>query len=246
MGSVHINDTNIAQYCHFGWGENRFGIDNYPEQCAKLALRYMQKRSKKRAFDVGCAIGRSSFELAREFDEVIGVDLSARFILEAQRLKESGVLRYAIPAEGELEVFHEVRLNKFGLEHASKKVNFWQADACNLKPIFTDFDLIFAGNLIERLYDPRKFLEAMPERLCHGGLLILTSSYTWDEAFTPKEKWIGGYKRDGEDVSTLRGLEEILGKDFDLIDTRDIPFVVQETIRKHQYTIAQMSVWEKK
>ncbi len=245
MTNAYTTDTIIAQYCHFGWGENRLGVPNYPETCAKLALAYMEDRPKTKAFDVGCAIGRSSFELAREFDEVIGVDFSARFIQEALRLKESGVLRYAIPEEGEIESFHEVRLNKFGLEHASKKVNFWQADACNLKPIFTGFDLVFAGNLIDRLYDPRKFLNSMAPRIHKGGLLILTSPYTWQEESTPKEKWIGGYKRDGENVTTLQGLEEILGGDFKLLDTRDIPFVIQETARKHQHTIAQMSVWER-
>lgn len=242
MNDMHV----LAKYCHFGWGENRFGVPNYPETCVKLALEYMGDRPKERAFDVGCAIGRSSFELARAFDEVIGVDFSARFIQEALRLKESGVLRYAVPVEGEIEAFYEVRLNKFGLEHASKKVNFWQADACNLKPIFTDFDLVFAGNLIDRLYDPRKFLESMAPRIRKNGLLVLTSPYTWQEESTPKEKWIGGYKRDGENVTTLQGLEEILGGDFKLLDTRDVPFVIQETARKHQHTVAQMSVWERR
>jgi len=246
MTNVYMTDSVISQYCHFHWGENALKVPNYPERCAKEALSYMKDRPKERALDVGCAIGRSSFELAREFDEVIGVDFSARFIQEAIRLKESGILRYAIPTEGELEEYHEVRLNKFGLEHASKKVNFWQADACNLKPIFTDFDLVFAGNLIDRLYDPAKFLESMAERIRKGGLLILTSPYTWQEESTPKEKWIGGYKRDGEPVTTLQGLEEILGGDFRLIDTQEIPFVIRETARKHQHTIAQMSVWERR
>ncbi len=50
----------------------------------------------------------------------------------------------------------------------------------------------------------------------------------------------------GENVSTLQGLEEILGKDFRLVDTRDVPFVIQETARKHQHTIAQMTIWEKR
>ena len=60
-----------------------------------------------------------------------------------------------------------------------------------------------------------------------------------------KRKWIGGYKRDGENVTTLQGLEEILANKFKLIDTIDVPFVIQETARKHQHTVAQMSIWEK-
>ena len=242
----YTTDSIISQYCHFGWGENVLGVENYPEKCALLALEYMQEKPRRKAFDIGCAIGRSSFELARGFEEVIGVDFSARFIQEAERLKENGVLRYMMPAEGELELFHEVRLEDHGLQEEADKVAFWQADACNLKPIFTGFDLIFAGNLIDRLYDPQKFLDSLAERLHRGGLLILTSPYTWQEESTPKEKWIGGYRRDGESVTTLEGLQEILGSDFRLIDRKDVPFVIQETARKHQHTIAEMSVWERR
>jgi len=242
----YTTDSIIAQYCHFGWGENALGVENYPSICASIALEYMKDKPRGKALDIGCAIGRSSLELARGFDEVIGVDFSARFIQEAQTLIDNGVLRYVMPSEGELETFHEVNLGHFGLENEAKKVSFWQADACNLKPSYKDFDLIFGGNLIDRLYDPKKFLDAMADRINKGGLLILTSPYTWQEESTPKDKWIGGYKRDGENVSTLQGLEEILGTDFSLVDTKDVPFVIQETARKHQYTVAQMTVWEKK
>jgi len=246
MSNPYTTDNIISQYCHFSWGENRLGVENYPATCASLALAYMKDKPRKKAFDIGCAIGRSTFELARGFDEVIGVDFSTRFVQEAQKMKEEGVLRYVMPTEGELEAFHEVKLSSFSLEAEASKVAFWQADACNLKPIFQDFDLIFAGNLIDRLYDPKKFLDSMASRLNDKGLLILTSPYTWQEESTAKEKWIGGYKRDGENVSTLQGLEEILRKDFKLVDTKDVPFVIQETARKHQHTIAEMSVWEKR
>ncbi|RRS30260.1 MAG: SAM-dependent methyltransferase [Epsilonproteobacteria bacterium (ex Lamellibrachia satsuma)] len=241
----YTSDSVISQYCHFGWGENALGVENYPAKCANIALKYMKGKAKRKAFDIGCAVGRSSFELARGFEEVTGVDFSARFIQEAQKLKENGVLRYVMPIEGELEDFHEVNLAAFGLEQEREKVTFWQADACNLKPLFKDFDLIFAGNLLDRLYDPKKFLDSLAARLNEGGILVLTSPYTWQEESTPREKWIGGYKRDGENVTTLQGLEEILGKDFKLIDTLDIPFVIQETARKYQHSIAQMTVWKK-
>ena len=244
--NMYNTDTLISQYCHFGWGENSLNVENYPSTCARIALTYMKDKPKRKALDVGCAIGRSTFELARGFDEVIGVDFSARFIQEAQNLKENGILRYTMPTEGELENFHEVKLADFDLEEERNKVSFWQADACNLKPLYKEFDLIFGGNLIDRLYDPKKFLDSLAPRINDGGMLILTSPYTWQEESTPKEKWIGGYKRDGENVTTLDGLKEILGDDFELIDTKDIPFVIQETARKYQHTIAQMTIWEKK
>ncbi len=75
---------------------------------------------------------------------------------------------------------------------------------------------------------------------------MLTSPYTWLEEFTQKDEWLGGFKKDGENFSTLDGLKEVLGEHFKLIDTKDVPFVIRETSRKHQYTVSQMSVWEKK
>jgi hypothetical protein len=134
----YTTDSIIAQYCHFGWGENRLGVENYPSKCASIALEIMKDKPRKRAFDIGCAIGRSSFELARGFDEVIGVDFSARFIQEAEVLKQNGVLRYTVATEGELESFYEVNLTNYNLENERDKVAFWQADACNLKPIYKD------------------------------------------------------------------------------------------------------------
>ncbi len=239
-------DTLIAQYAEFGWGKPAFGVQNYPAACVKFALEFMKRKPKRKALDVGCAIGRSTFELARAFDEVTGLDFSARFISLATQLAEEGRLGYAFPTEGELVRYEEVHLKDFGLEAKAKRVQFWQADACNLKPQFRGYDLIFAGNLIDRLYDPAKFLSDLHERLNEGGMLVLTSPYTWLEEFTPKEKWLGGFKKDGEDFTTLDGLKAHLLPRFRLIHTRDIPFVIKETARKHQHTVAQMSVWEKR
>jgi 5-histidylcysteine sulfoxide synthase/putative 4-mercaptohistidine N1-methyltranferase len=244
--NIYESDELISQYAEFGWGESSFEVDNYPETCVKLSLAYMKDKPKKRALDIGCAIGRSSFELAREFDEVVGLDFTARFISLATRMKEDKKIGYEIVDEGELTTKKIVSLKEFGLEDEAEKVSFFQADACNLKPHYHGYDLIFAGNLIDRLYAPKKFLKDIHERLNDGGMFILTSPYTWLEEFTKKEDWIGGFRKDGEIFRTLDGLKEVLGKDFNLLDTKDIPFVIRETSRKHQHTVAQMSVWQKK
>ena len=245
-GNIYESDDLVSQYIEFGWGEPSLGVPNYPATCASIALSYMQGRPKTNALDIGCAIGRSSFELARAFDRVTGLDFTARFIATASQMKQEKSLHYAHTIEGDLQAFESVHLKEFDLEEVTEKVTFWQADACNLKPIFTGYDLIFAGNLIDRLYDPKKFLEDMAHRLHDGGLLILTSPYTWLEDFTAKSKWLGGYQKEGKAIMTLDGLKEILGKEFHFVETKEIPFVIKETARKYQHTIAQMSVWEKK
>jgi len=127
------------------------------------------------------------------------------------------------------------------------KVSFWQGDACNLKPNFNSYDLVIATNLIDRLYNPRLFLDTIDERLNNNGVLIFTSPYTWQESSTAKEFWLGGYiDADGNEVKTIDSLKVVLGEKFELLHVQDLDFVIKETARKYQHTVSQVSVWTKK
>lgn len=244
--NLYETDRLLAQYCEFHYGPEYFGVANFPKACAALCLAYMAERPRRRALDLGCATGRAAFELARGFEAVEGIDYTARFIRIALALKEGQRVQYAIPTEGELTESREIDPVALGLAEVAGRVAFWQGDAANLKPQFTGYDLIFAGNLIDRLSRPRAFLDSVHERLNPGGLLILTSPYTWLTEFTPKEEWLGGFTRDGRPVTTLEGLHEHLDAHFRLIDRRDVPFVLRETARKFQHTLAEMTVWERR
>ncbi|NQV70172.1 MAG: 5-histidylcysteine sulfoxide synthase [Pseudohongiella sp.] len=251
INNQYETDEQVSQYIEFHFGDEYHSVANYAKACGDLCLEYFATKAKgseaKRALDLGCAIGRTSFELATVFDYVDGIDFSTRFVSVATQLKETGAQRYKIRAEGDLFDFKEARLADLQLDEAAQKCNFWQGDACNLADKYANYNLIFAGNLIDRLYDPRFFLSTIHERLADNGLLILTSPYTWIEEFTVSEKWLGGYKRDGENFSTLDGLKEVLASNFELADKpRDVPFVIRETARKFQHSIAQMTVWQRK
>jgi hypothetical protein len=80
-----------------------------------------------------------------------------------------------------------------------------------------------------------------------GGLLVITSPYTWSEEFTVKDEWFGGYRHAGEPVWSLDGLREALALHFRQVgEPRDVPFVVRETRRKFQHSQAELTVWELK
>jgi hypothetical protein len=77
--------------------------------------------------------------------------------------------------------------------------------------------------------------------------LLLTSPYTWLEEFTPKAHWLGGIRENGEALTTHQALQRLLGSQFEEIaQPRDIPFVIRETARKYQHTVAQLTVWRKR
>ena len=247
--SAYETDAMVSQYAEFHYGDAALGVPNFPQAMAQLALEAHRRHgngSQGRALDLGCATGRASFELARTFEQVIGIDFSARFIQVGIRLAETGAIRYTMPEEGELVSYHERRLDTLGLAETAGRVAFWQGDACNLKDLFNRFDLILAANLIDRLYAPRRFLDAVADRLNPGGLLVLASPYTWLEDYTKRSEWIGGFKRDGESYTTLDGLKDILGSHFELIEgPSPVPFVIRETRRKHQHTLSEVTVWKR-
>src|SRR6185369_7102044 len=242
------SDSLAAQYCDAHYGPEHFGVPNFAVTCADIALSAMGARKKSHALDLGCAVGRASFELAKGgFDKVTGLDFSTRFFRLAARMQEEGYLRYALPEEGEVVSFHEIGLEGLGLGEVRERVQFYQADACNLPEKFTGYDLVLAANLIDRLYSPRRFLTTIHERMNPGGLLVITSPYTWLEEFTKKEEWLGGYREAGEPVWTLDGLKEALAPHFRMLgEPRDVPFVIRETRRKFQHSVAELTVWELK
>lgn len=244
--SVYETDRLLSEYAEFHYGDEYYGVPNFARAVAEFALAAMGDRPARTALDLGCATGRTTFELARRFNKVTGIDFSARFIGAGAQLAAQGSLRYTLTDEGELVSYHERHLSELGLEGVRDKVEFFQGDACNLKPHFAAYDLIVAANLIDRLYSPRKLLESIHTRINPGGLLVITSPYTWLEEHTPRSEWIGGFKQDGETVTTLDGLKTVLGGHFRLLgEPRSIPFVIRETRRKFQHTLAETTVWER-
>ncbi|MDD2887894.1 MAG: 5-histidylcysteine sulfoxide synthase [Aliarcobacter sp.] len=243
--NVYETDELISQYCEFHYGSENFGVKNFCLNSVELLKPYLKDIKSKKALDLGCSVGRSTFELAKDFDEVIGIDFSANFINVGVKLKTYDSLIYKVKKEGEIFEEKTVSLESLGLEEIKEKVTFMQGDACNLKDIYTGFDLIFCSNLIDRLYYPLKFLQDIPSRVNENGLLVLLSPYTWLEDYTLKENWLGGYIKDNKEVYTLDTLKETL-VDFELLETIDVPFVIKETSRKYQHTISQMSIWKKK
>jgi 5-histidylcysteine sulfoxide synthase/putative 4-mercaptohistidine N1-methyltranferase len=243
---LYETDQLVTQYLDFHYGSPAaLGVPNFPRACVEAVMPRVPADRRRRCLDIGCSVGRSAFEFARHFAHVDALDFSARFIQAGVRLQEGDEVLYEVPTEGELTVSRAVCLERLGLAAVAGRVSFMQGDACNLKPIYADYDLVFAGNLIDRLYDPRLFLDLIGDRVVPGGLLVLTSPYTWLEEYTPRDKWIGGRREHGEPLDTFTGIERILCPRFTIEHRAEIPFVIRETARKHQHSLAEMSIWRR-
>ncbi|MGL6166083.1 MAG: hypothetical protein ACRC04_17330, partial [Aeromonas veronii] len=59
--------------------------------------------------------------------------------------------------------------------------------------------------------------------------------------------WLGGIRENGEALTTYQALQRLLAAEFEEhCPPRDVPFVIRETARKYQHTVAQLTVWRKR
>ncbi|CAL1532145.1 unnamed protein product [Lymnaea stagnalis] len=253
---VYESKKLLSEYLvfHFGTPDQllpfQFGPKDsldFPKRCADLCLKYYQPREgiPNRALDIGCAVGRSSFELTRGVEQVIGIDYSQAFVNAANVLKSEGQLKYSLVQEG--DIFTE-EIAEVPKDINRTKVTFEQGDACCLKSSLGQFGVVLAANLICRLHHPKDFLDRLRLLLPHpGSILVITAPYTWLTDFTAKELWLGGFiNQAGDAVTGFQTLQKELGQDFDLLEEVNMPFFIRETARKNQWTVAHATVWRRK
>lgn len=106
------------------------------------------------ALDLGCSSGYATFQLAKKFAYVIGVDLSFSFISEARR---------------------RMVLSRLG------NLDFVVAD-CLMPPFLPNkFDLVIALNIVE-LVDAEQLLDSIHSLLKHDGEVAFSSSYDYNRS----------------------------------------------------------------
>ena len=211
-----------------------------PKEALGFAVRtvselYDPARPVARALDLGCAVGRSSFELAALSAEVIGIDFSNAFIEAARELQRTGHLHYERldEAAASTQLTAEVPPSL-----PRNRVHFETGDAMNLRADLGSFDLVHAANLLCRLTDPEKLIERLPSLVRTGGQLLLATPCTWLEEFTPHGNWPTG--------STREWLAEKLSEYFTCDLQLDMPFLIREHARKFQWSVALGTRWIRK
>ena len=191
-------------------------------------------REPKTALDLGCAVGRSSFELAKHTTSVLGIDYSHSFVEAAQQLVFSDLPYQRLDEAAAMTSL----VAKVPTDCPRDRVNFEQGDAMHLRADLGSYDLVHAANLLCRLTDPALLIERLPQLVKPGGQLLLTTPCTWLEDFTPRGNWPAGSTRDW--------LKKELSEHFELELEKDLPFLIREHARKYQWSVALGTRWIRK
>jgi len=157
--------------------------------------------------DLGCSVGRSTFELARRTDGlVLGIDLSFSMVQLAAEVMRTGQVRYPRRRVG---LVYDQRT--FPVECPGReRVDFWVADATALPLRDASMGTIASLNLLDCVPSPYEHLTELRRLLLNGGRALLTTPFDWSPSATPVEAWIGGHsqraERSGGSAASLRAL----------------------------------------
>ncbi len=241
---VYEDASVLAEYLLFHYGTEEEILPagkQWPDgmrQALDFAVRTPKHFSTKNValgLDLGCAVGRSTFEMTKTCAEVLGIDFSHSFIDAAKSLAASGEIRFLRKDEGNLKTQMKAELPS---DIDAGKARFLQGDAMNLPADLGQFDRVHAANLLCRLRHPKKLLERFADLLVPGGELVLATPCTWLEGFTPVGNWPEG--------GTLEWLDRHLKTDFERLEFTDEAFLIRETSRKFQWTSSMLTTWRRR
>lgn len=243
MSDIYETDKLLAEYLlfHFGtaeeilppyrsWPQGMTGALDFAVRTAE----HFSAGEVERGLDLGCAVGRSSFEMSRRCGEVVGIDFSQAFIRAAEVLGSGASLAYARREEASV-VTDLVAHLPAGIDGG--RCRFQQGDAMDLPADLGVFDRVHAANLLCRLPEPTRLLDRLPSLVKSGGELVLATPCTWLEEFTPSQNWpVGG---------TFEWLQAKLEPAFSFTRQVEEPFLIRETARKFQWTTSLVTVWRR-
>jgi SAM-dependent methyltransferase len=199
----------------------------FHERLREEYLLPVRSRARSRGLDLGCAVGRFTFELGRVVDHALGLDNSKSFIQAARRMARQHSLAARVQESGAQFSSRPLALPK-ALRRC--RVEFQVGDALDLAAFPNQaIQVVSAINLIDRLPHPRRFLLQLPRLLAPGGQLLIASPFTWLEEHTPVEEWLSSAQ-----------VRSLLRPFFRLARHGDVPFVIREHRRKYQLGVAEV------
>lgn len=123
--------------------------------------------------DVGCSVGRYTFECGRS-GFAVGIDVNFEQLRLAAGFQRSGQISYTRKSRA---LYYEDKKSGF---KPNNNVLFLLADIHNPPFKMESFDFISALNLIDSVRFPFIALGQMDAMLKPGGTLLLSSPYTWN------------------------------------------------------------------
>ncbi|MFX0198776.1 MAG: methyltransferase domain-containing protein [Candidatus Hodarchaeota archaeon] len=158
-----------------------------PEHFWNMAINMARLASKTKyelSIDLGCSVGRYTYELAGFSNLAVGIDLNFNEVLMAAEFQRTQKMSYDRKKYG--KYFEKVQIPYIPMQN----VLFLVSDT--LDPPFgaESFDLVSGLNVVDNVKLPLVLIGQMDAMLRQGGSLILGSPYEWRTDICEPEEWL--------------------------------------------------------
>jgi len=159
--------------------------------CLNAGFSILDDPGKSPAIDIGCAVGRSTFEIAKYCSGLtLGIDLNFSQLRVAQKVLREGRIQFPLKRTGIVYDRHE-----FDIDLPNRTdVDFWACDASALPFTNESFNFVSTLNVLDTVNSPAALLQSLNDTLNTGGSLLLSTPYDWSPP-VPLQNWLGGYSQ---------------------------------------------------
>jgi len=195
-GSFDRERHDLSTYATAHWGD-RASADPIAAagslaSVTATALAMLPAPPSGRWLDLGCALGRSCFELVGAGAElVVGVDLNMSMLRRAEQLRRTGRLEWPRRRVGlvfdRTTAIHEAA--------RTDQVAFVCADVLALPFADGAFAGALSLNVLDCVPSPLGHLLELGRVMAAGAPALLSTPYDWSASATEMEHWIGGHSQ---------------------------------------------------
>jgi SAM-dependent methyltransferase/uncharacterized protein YbaR (Trm112 family) len=193
---------NNGIYAHAHWAQDQPGYLSL----FRAAMQLLTRPPTGVWLDIGCSLGRGSFELAKlSGDLVVGLDLNFSMLRMAQKIRRSNRVEYHSRRVGLVFDSHDYPLP----DYPAHQVGFWCADVSILPFPGGTFAGALCMNMLDCVPSPLGLLFELGRVTLPSSESILCTPFDWAAGATEPAAWIGGHSQrstpeQGSSVAELR------------------------------------------
>jgi SAM-dependent methyltransferase/uncharacterized protein YbaR (Trm112 family) len=196
------------------------------------------EKKYQKAIELGCSVGRYTFEIAHFSNLSIGIDLNFNAVSSAARFQRTRKVCYERKRHG--RHFEEIKTSY----SPPQNVLFLVADTLD-PPFGADFfDLVLGLNLVDNIKLPLVLIGQMDALLRKGGTLILAAPYEWRPDISEPSEWLENDELDAPEM--VRGILEgkmfpQMGLEYEIVqELFDVPWVLRHHDRYWSYFLVHL------
>ncbi len=178
--------------------------------CLNTGLALFKEKPRPPFIDMGCAVGRTTFEIAEQYAGLtLGIDINFWMLRMAQRVLRENTISFPLKQLGITYERHQYQVN---FKH-QEQVDFWACDALALPFEDETFHFASALNVLDIISSPQELLLSIRNILHNGGSAVLATPYDWLPR-VPVNNWIGGHSQRAADQGASDQILKKMLSDF--------------------------------